>query len=47
MTLIGANVFGISIRTPLVAGAVQMVVSYGLSLAMRSISKFTATISRW
>jgi len=34
MTLIGANVFGISIRTPLVAGAVQMVVSYGLSLAM-------------
>lgn len=34
MSLVGASVFGISIRTPIVAGAVQMVVSYGLSLAM-------------
>jgi len=34
MTLIGASVFGISIRTPIVAGVVQMIVSYVLGLGM-------------
>jgi len=34
MSLIGVNVLGVSIRTPLVGGIVGMVVSYALSLAM-------------
>lgn len=34
MSLIGVNVLGVSIRTPLISGVVGMVVSYILSLAM-------------
>ena len=34
MSLIGINVLGVSIRTPLVSGLVGMIVSYVLSLAM-------------
>jgi hypothetical protein len=34
LSLVGASVFGISYREPLVGGIVKMLVSYGLSLAM-------------
>lgn len=34
MSLIGASAFGVSVRTPIVSGLVNMVVSYGLSLGM-------------
>lgn len=34
MSLLGVGGFGITVRVPLVAGLVQMVLSYGLSLAM-------------
>jgi hypothetical protein len=34
LSLVGASVFGISYREPLVGGVVRMVVGYGLSLAM-------------
>jgi hypothetical protein len=34
MSLIGVNVLGVSVRTPLIGGLVGMVVSYALSLAM-------------
>ena len=34
MTLVGASFFGVSVRTPIVAGVVQMILGYGLSLVM-------------
>lgn len=34
MSVVGFNAFGVSVRTPLVTGLVQMVVGYVLSLVM-------------
>lgn len=34
MSLIGFSMFGVTVRTPFVAGIVQMILSYGMSLAM-------------
>lgn len=34
MSLLGASAFGVSVRVPLITGLVQMVLGYGLTLAM-------------